>query len=98
MNTVAGKIAGVAVIKSSGGTGGSSKVTIRGNSSITNNNPLYVVDGVPMLNIGSGQPNDTYGSLQGGNRDGGDVVSLLNPDDYEGMTVLKRCFCFCFIR
>ena len=89
INTVAGKIAGVAVIKSSGGTGGSSKVTIRGNSSVTNNNPLYVIDGVPMLNIGSGQPNDTFGSLQGGNRDGGDVASLLNPDDYEGMTILK---------
>jgi TonB-linked SusC/RagA family outer membrane protein len=89
MNTVAGKIAGVAVIKSSGGTGGSSKVTIRGNSSVTNNNPLYVIDGVPMLNVGSGQPNDTFGSLQGGNRDGGDVASLLNPDDYEGMTILK---------
>ncbi|MGQ7947493.1 SusC/RagA family TonB-linked outer membrane protein [Flavobacterium sp. WC2509] len=89
INTIAGKIAGVAVIKSSGGTGGSSKVTIRGNSSVTNNNPLYVIDGVPMLNVGSGQPNDTFGSLQGGNRDGGDVASLLNPDDYEGMTVLK---------
>src|SRR6478752_1937888 len=51
MNTIAGKIAGVAVTKSAGGTGGSTKVTIRGNSSTTNNNPLYVVDGVPMLNI-----------------------------------------------
>lgn len=89
MNTVAGKIAGVAVTKSAGGSGGSTKVTIRGNSSTTNNNPLYVVDGVPMLNISSIQPNDSFGSTQGGNRDGGDVVSLLNPDDYEGMTVLK---------
>jgi len=89
MNTVAGKIAGVAVTKSAGGSGGSTKVTIRGNSSTTNNNPLYVVDGVPMLNISSIQPNDSFGSTQGGNRDGGDVVGLLNPDDYEGMTVLK---------
>ncbi|WP_348822226.1 SusC/RagA family TonB-linked outer membrane protein [Flavobacterium aestuarii] len=89
MNTIAGKIAGVAVTKSAGGTGGSTKVTIRGNSSTTNNNPLYVVDGVPMLNISSIQPNDSFGSTQGGNRDGGDVIGLLNPDDYEGMTVLK---------
>ncbi|WP_269236620.1 SusC/RagA family TonB-linked outer membrane protein [Flavobacterium flavigenum] len=89
VNTIAGKIAGVAVTKSSGGTGGSTKVVIRGNSSISNSQPLYVIDGIPMLNSGSGQPNDSFGSLSGGNRDGGDVVSLINPDDYEGMTVLK---------
>ncbi|VXB98720.1 SusC/RagA family TonB-linked outer membrane protein [Flavobacterium sp. 9AF] len=89
VNTIAGKVAGVAVSKSSGGTGGSTKVVIRGNSSVSNNQPLYVIDGIPMLNSGSGQPNDTFGSLAGGNKDGGDVVSLINPDDYEGMTVLK---------
>lgn len=89
INTIAGKIAGVAVTKSSGGTGGSTKVVIRGNSSVSNSQPLYVIDGIPMLNSGSGQPNDTFGSLSGGNRDGGDVISLVNPDDYEGMTVLK---------
>lgn len=89
INTIAGKIAGVAVTKSSAGTGGSTKVDIRGSSSATNNQPLYVIDGIPMLNSGSGQPNDTFGSLNGGNRDGGDVVSLINPDDYDGMTVLK---------
>ena len=49
MNTVAGKIAGVAVTKSASGTGGSTKVTIRGNSSTTNNQPLYVIDGVPYV-------------------------------------------------
>ncbi len=89
INTIAGKIAGVAVTKSSGGTGGSTKVVIRGNSSISNSQPLYVIDGIPMLNSGSGQPNDSFGSLAGGNRDGGDVISLVNPDDYDGMTVLK---------
>ncbi|OXB02421.1 SusC/RagA family TonB-linked outer membrane protein [Flavobacterium pectinovorum] len=89
INTIAGKIAGVAVTKSSGGTGGSTKVVIRGNSSVSNSQPLYVIDGIPMLNSGAGQPNDSFGSLSGGNRDGGDVISLVNPDDYEGMTVLK---------
>ncbi len=89
INTIAGKIAGVAVTKSAGGTGGSTKVVIRGNSSVTNNQPLYVIDGIPLYNATSGQPNDSFGSLVGGNRDGGDVVSLLNSDDYEGMTVLK---------
>lgn len=89
INTVAGKIAGVAVTRSSGGTGGSTKVVIRGNSSVSNNQPLYVIDGIPLYNGTSGQPNETFGDLGGGNRDGGDVVSLINPDDYEGMTVLK---------
>ncbi|MCO6163787.1 SusC/RagA family TonB-linked outer membrane protein [Flavobacterium sp. NRK F7] len=89
VNTIAGKVAGVTVTKSAGGTGGSTKVVIRGNSSVNNNQPLYVIDGIPMLNVGAGQPNDTFGSLAGGNKDGGDVVSLINPDDYDGMTVLK---------
>ncbi|MDA6070238.1 SusC/RagA family TonB-linked outer membrane protein [Flavobacterium sp. AC] len=89
INTIAGKIAGVAVTKSSGGTGGSTKVLIRGNSSIMNSQPLYVIDGIPLYNGSSNQPNDSFGSTAGGNRDGGDVVSLINPDDYEGMTVLK---------
>jgi TonB-linked SusC/RagA family outer membrane protein len=89
INTVAGKIAGVAVTKSSSGTGGTTKVVIRGNSSFTNNQPLYVIDGIPLFNSSGVQPNGTFGDLAGGNRDGGDVVSLINPDDYEGMTVLK---------
>jgi TonB-linked SusC/RagA family outer membrane protein len=89
INTIAGKIAGVSVVRSAGGTGGSTKVTIRGNSSVSNNQPLYVIDGVPILNVSAIQPNDSFGSTQGGNRDGGDVVGLINPDDYEGMTVLK---------
>jgi TonB-linked SusC/RagA family outer membrane protein len=89
INTIAGKIAGVAVTRSSGGTGGSTKVVIRGNSSVSNNQPLYVIDGIPLYNGSAGQPNNAFGDTAGGNRDGGDVVSLINPDDYEGMTVLK---------
>ncbi|OXB02618.1 SusC/RagA family TonB-linked outer membrane protein [Flavobacterium oncorhynchi] len=89
INTIAGKVAGVAVTKSSAGTGGSTKVLIRGNSSILNSQPLYVIDGIPLYNGSSNQPNDSFGSTAGGNRDGGDTVSLINPDDYEGMTVLK---------
>ncbi|GAA3747177.1 MULTISPECIES: SusC/RagA family TonB-linked outer membrane protein [Flavobacterium] len=89
INTIAGKVAGVAVTKSAGGTGGSTKVVIRGNSSIMNSQPLYVIDGIPMYNGSSSQPNGTFGDTNGGNRDGGDVISLVNPDDYESMTVLK---------
>ena len=89
MNTVAGKISGVAVTRSASGAGGSTKVVIRGNSSISNNQPLYVIDGIPLFNLSAVQPNESFGSTEGGNRDGGDVVSLLNPDDYESMTILK---------
>jgi TonB-linked SusC/RagA family outer membrane protein len=89
VNTIAGKIAGVTVTKSAGGVGGSTKVVIRGNSSVSNTQPLYVIDGIPLYNGGSGQPNDVFGGNLGGNTDGGDVVSLINPDDYEGLTVLK---------
>ncbi|MCC9070837.1 SusC/RagA family TonB-linked outer membrane protein [Flavobacterium sp. F-65] len=89
VNTMTGKIAGVAITKSSAGTGGSTKVLIRGNSSFTNTQPLYVIDGIPLANSGGGQPNEAFGDIAGGNKDGGDVVSLINPDDYEGVTVLK---------
>ena len=81
MNTLSGKIAGLVVGKSSSGAGGSVKVTIRGNSSATNNQPLYVIDGIPMLNSSSAQGNEVFGDTAGGNRDGGDAISMMNPDD-----------------
>jgi len=89
MNSLSGKVAGMIVGKSSSGAGGSVKVTIRGNSSATNNQPLYVIDGVPLLNNSSAQGNSVFGDKAGGNRDGGDAISMMNPDDIETMTVLK---------
>ncbi len=89
ISSLSGKIAGVAISRSASGTGGSVKVTLRGNTSFGNNQPLYVVDGVPLLNGGSGQPGSTFGDIAGGNRDGGDALSLINPDDVESLTVLK---------
>jgi TonB-linked SusC/RagA family outer membrane protein len=89
MNSLSGKVAGLIVGKSSAGAGGSVKVTIRGNSSATNNQPLYVVDGIPLLNSSSSQANSAFGDTAGGNRDGGDAISMINPDDIESMTVLK---------
>ena len=82
-------MAGVNITRSSSGAGGSVKVVLRGNSSIGNNQPLYVVDGIPLNNPSSGQPNSTFGDISGGNTDGGDVLSLINPDDIESLTVLK---------
>ncbi|WP_188050386.1 SusC/RagA family TonB-linked outer membrane protein [Flavobacterium sp. GP15] len=89
VNSLSGKVAGLTVEKSASGAGGSVKVTIRGNTSATNNQPLYVIDGIPMLNTSSSQGNQVFGDTAGGNRDGGDAISMMNPDDIESITVLK---------
>ncbi len=84
-NALSGKIAGVQVTSSSGAVGASARVVLRGASSITGNNePLYVVDGVPIYNGTSG---GNAGS--GGGRDLPNGVSDINPDDIESMNVLK---------
>jgi len=76
-----GKIAGVDVTAIGGGIAGSNKIVIRGNNSLTgNNNPLIVIDGVPMDN----NPRSGWGG-----RDYGDGLSSINPDDIESLTVLK---------
>ena len=89
MNSLNGKIAGVTISPSASGVGGSAKVILRGNRSTGGNNqPLYVIDGIPISNDGNafGQPTaNTYG----GNPEGGDGISNLNPDDIESMTILK---------
>lgn len=83
-NSLAGKVAGVNVSNIASGPGGSSRVIIRGNSSISGNNqPLYVVDGIPIDNTNLGSA-----GMWGG-QDWGDGVSSINPDDIETMTVLK---------
>ncbi len=80
MNSLQGMIAGVDINISGTGAAGSSKVTIRGNTSISrDNNPLYVIDGVPITRSSS-----SYGS-----RDMGDALTTLNPNDVESMNVLK---------
>ncbi|WP_103070081.1 carboxypeptidase-like regulatory domain-containing protein [Aquimarina sediminis] len=90
INSLSGKVAGVVVNRSASGVGGSVKVTLRGNTSTRNNQPLYVVDGIPLLNNSAIQPNSTFGDIDNaGNRDGGDALSLINPDDIESLTVLK---------
>lgn len=88
---LAGKAAGVQVNKNSSGMGGSAKVTLRGVRSISGDNqPLYVIDGVPMLNSTSEQAYSVIGgTANAGNRDGGDGISNLNPEDVESISILK---------
>lgn len=97
MNALQGKVAGVSVSSLGTGPGGTSKIRIRGASSMSGqNNPLIVVNGVPIdnTNFGTAQGNrasDNSIQVRGGGvySDGGDGLSSINPDDIESMTVLK---------
>ena len=85
VNTLQGKAAGLDIIKSSSGLGSASRVIIRGNRSLTGNNqPLYVLDGVPIQNFSWGTPDSENGGLQGG-----DGIGNINPEDIASITVLK---------
>lgn len=87
VNSLQGRVAGVNISTSSAGAAGSSRVIIRGASSLTGNNqPLYVVDGIPIINNTNGS---VVGPTNDGTGDGGDDVSSLNPDDIETVTILK---------
>lgn len=79
LNMLTGKVAGLQVM--SNGAAGSASVVIRGMNSITGNNqPLYVIDGVPIINeVNTGEADIDYGN----------PAASLNPDDIESMTVLK---------
>ncbi|CDF79695.1 TonB-dependent receptor [Formosa agariphila KMM 3901] len=87
VNSLQGRVAGVNISTSSSGASGSSRVVIRGASSLTGNNqPLYVVDGVPIINNTNGS---VVGATNTGSGDGGDDISSINPDDIASVSVLK---------
>ncbi len=83
-NSLVGRVAGVNVSRNASGPAGATRIVIRGNKSLNGQNqPLYVVDGIPMDNSNFGQA-----GLWGG-KDQGDGLTSINPDDIESMTVLK---------
>jgi len=83
-SSIQGRVAGVNVSNAGTGPAGSSRVIIRGNKSIGGaNQPLYVVDGIPMDNSQFGRAG-VWGGV-----DQGDGMSSINPDDIESITVLK---------
>ncbi len=85
VNSLAGKVAGVTINASATGAGGSSRVVMRGAKSINgNNNVLYVVDGIPMQNLSSEQPEGVFA----GAGQTGDATSNINPDDIESISAL----------
>ena len=97
MNALQGQIAGVNISPLGTGPAGTSKIRIRGQSSISGqNSPLIVVNGIPIdntnfgTNPGNAAADNSIGVRGGGNTsDGGDGLSSINPDDIESMTVLK---------
>jgi TonB-linked SusC/RagA family outer membrane protein len=87
VNSLNGKVAGVQIYGASGNMGGSSRVIIRGVNSITGNNqPLFVVDGVPIDNANYTSSDQARGA---GGYDYGNAIQDLNPDDIQSMSVLK---------
>ncbi|MEZ5042741.1 MAG: SusC/RagA family TonB-linked outer membrane protein [Saprospiraceae bacterium] len=84
LNSLSGRAAGVEIKKSSSGPGGSTRVVLRGDKSLSGNSePLFVIDGIPMANNRGPQPGMWDGV------DGGDGMSQINQDDIESITVLK---------
>ena len=85
-NALTGKIAGVNATSMASGPGSSSRVVIRGNGSLSGNNqPLYVINGMPISN----SPRTVLDQANGATTDLGDGISSINPDDIESISVLK---------
>ncbi len=92
VNSLQGKAAGVTITQSAGGAGSASKILLRGNKSVLGNNqPLIVVDGIPMTNqVGSAPSSWTQQlDVNSSYSEGGDALSLINPDDIESINILK---------
>lgn len=89
-NSLEGRVAGITITPSAGGAGGASKILLRGNKSILgDSSPLIVVDGVPMTNGTRGQITSAENMTYQGMTEGGDPLSMINPDDIESINVLK---------
>lgn len=83
MNSLSGKVSGLQISHGNTGVDGSSRILLRGVSTINGSNrPLVVVDGIPITG-------DAGGGSQYGGVDRGDALSDINPDDVESISVLK---------
>ncbi|MGK0364592.1 MAG: TonB-linked SusC/RagA family outer membrane protein [Saprospiraceae bacterium] len=88
VDNLAGRVAGVSVNQGATGVGSTSKITIRGESSFTNNNPLFIVDGTPINNNSIVNfTNDAAAGFQ--EVDFGNGAMEVNPDDIASVSILK---------
>ncbi|WP_185291090.1 SusC/RagA family TonB-linked outer membrane protein [Chryseobacterium lactis] len=85
LNSINGKVSNVQINRTNG-VGSSVRIIMRGNKSVSNTQPLYVIDGIPIIN-GTGKSADIgqYSNMP----DPGDVLSSINPDDIESINFLK---------
>ncbi|WP_229201477.1 SusC/RagA family TonB-linked outer membrane protein [Arcicella aurantiaca] len=81
--SMAGRVAGLNISGTNGGSGSSARILLRGMASFTASSPLIVMNGVPIDNTQRGSAGEWGGA------DNGDGISNLNPDDIESMSVLK---------
>jgi len=88
IQSLAGKAAGITITNSASGMGGSSKVSIRGYRSTSSNNPLIVINGIPVGTNGTDGGGGMLGSANA-STDSGDALGTINPDDIESMSILK---------
>ncbi|MBW6489907.1 MAG: SusC/RagA family TonB-linked outer membrane protein [Lentimicrobium sp.] len=85
LGSLSGRVSGVQITTSSGQMGGGARLQVRGATSITGNNqPLYVVDGIPLDNS-----DFSYGATGRGGYDLGNVATDINADDIEDISILK---------
>lgn len=84
VSSLSGKVSGLNVNRSSSGAGGSTKIVLRGDKSLSGNSePLFVIDGIPMVNQKGSQPG-MFGGI-----DQGDGLSQINANDIESISILK---------
>lgn len=84
VNSLSGKVSGIDISKSAAGAGGSTKIVLRGNKSLSaSSEPLFVIDGIPMAN-NKGEQLGLFGGF-----DQGDGLSQINTDDIESISILK---------
>ena len=93
-NALSGKISGIQILKGASGPGSSSKIVLRGSSSLSGSNqPLIVIDGVPMDNTTGASLSKETGKVNNDfwnpGTDMGNGLGDINPEDIESMTVLK---------
>lgn len=81
--SMAGRVAGLNISGTNGGSGSSARILLRGMASFTASSPLIVLNGVPIDNTQRGSAGEWGGA------DNGDGISNLNPDDIESLSVLK---------
>ena len=90
LNSLQGKTTGVLINQSGGNLGGSSQIFVRGFTSLAgNNNPLWVVDGVPINNSTNVSSSPGENGLITGQRDFFNGAAVINPDDVESISILK---------